>query len=359
MYGFSIYYLFVRNLCVCQAFIFSNHFCGETVVTKVSDINQSFCLRKKRRIKKGRLVFFALIVCALLLLVCWSLLNGLRVLVFKSMADVQTLKPGVVSQQSTVEGILIKQEYLITAPLKGTLKFSVADGQRIKGGATLATVSAPSMEAASGLQQYALKAPVSGVFSRHVDNFETILVPKSLGVVQLPTLDKIESNYKSVQEGPVDSGQSVAKVVDNLAPMYIYATVSETELNKIKKLNKSFVDLSWQGQDIEAKVDKIGYGNRPQIILSIRNYPDGLVHLRRTKFSVKTDVLEGLLVSDKSLVTRDGQTGLYLVWKGMVRWTPVEVAGRLQGQVAIKGKEIQPGLSYVTNPFLAREGDRI
>lgn len=289
----------------------------------------------------------------------WGLAGGIRGLIVKAAIDVETLQPGVISQPLTGEGLLIKQEYIISAPLKGTLKFTVADGERIKSGATLATLSASSMDSTTGVRQYAITAPVSGVLCRHIDGLETVLVPGAIDVVEIPSLDKIENNPAPVEAGPVDRGQPVAKIVDNLVPIRIYTVLPEVELNRIKGQKQAYLVLEWQGQSIEAKVDKILEGKQPAVLLSVQNYPDELVHQRKITFTITTGSLEGLLVNEQSLVVKEGKTGLFHVWKGIVRWTPVEVTGRLQGQAAIRGKDIQPGIRYINNPSFAREGDRL
>ncbi|AEG61514.1 HlyD family efflux transporter periplasmic adaptor subunit [Desulforamulus ruminis] len=314
--------------------------------------------KKNRKFKKSRF-FLGLIIIALCLYLLWGLVLGVRGLVLKAALRAENLYPQVVSQTISGEGLLIKQEYLVTAPLKGTLKFTIADGERVKSGSTLGVLTATSLESTSGVSEQAIKAPASGVFSRHIDGLETILLPSTLDVVELPSLDKIENEPQTMEAGPVDKGQALAKVVDNLAPIYVYAVLPESELKKMKEEEQTYLKLQWRSQALEAKVEKFIQGKQTEVLLSIKNYPDELVHQRRITFTTATGSLEGLLVDEESLVLKEGKTGLFQVWKGIVRWVPVTVEGRLKGKAAIQGPEIQPGIRYIVNPALAREGDRI
>lgn len=314
--------------------------------------------KRKLRIRKGRLIFAAIMIvlmCASL----WSISDILRSFIFSQIAEVDVLREGVAKQTQTVKGLLIKKEYLVVTPYKGTVKYSVADGHRVKGGTTIATVTVPNMENSAGTTNYAIKAPVSGVLSRHIDGWETVLVPDTLDVVKLPTLDKIESNDQPVTTGVVDKGQPVAKIIDNLTTLYVYATLNPAEIKKMQSQRLSFINVEWQNQPLEAKVQKVLSGSQPAIILAIENYPDELLDQRWVDFKLTTDTKEGLLIPETSLVRQKGQTGIFQVWKGIVRWVPVQVTGSLNGQVVITGKDIQPGIRYVVNPTLAREGDRL
>jgi len=314
--------------------------------------------RKVWVVNKGRLLFF-LFLCVIFLTLCWFLASGVKSFIFKQLITVDTLQPGVAEQDYAGQGILIKQEYLVNAPLKGTMKFSVPDGERVKAGTTFGVLMASDMESASGVRQYAVKAPVSGVVCSHIDGLETILLPGNLDVVEISALDKIKSNSPAGQTGLVENGQPVAKVIDNLAPVYIYGLFTEEDVKQIQRQKEPVFKIKWENQVIEARIDKVFPGEQPAVLFIVKNYPDEILHHRKINFHVTTAMLKGILVDERSLVQRDNQVGIYLVWKGFVRWVPVEITGRLRGQAAIQGKDIQPGIRYVVNPTFAREGDKL
>lgn len=314
--------------------------------------------RKIRVLNKGRLLLF-IIFCIVFLSASWFLASGVKTFIFKQLVEVQTLQPGVAAQDFAGHGILIKQEYLVNAPLKGSMKFSVSDGERVKAGTPLGTLAAASLESPSGVKEYAVKAPVSGVVCNHIDGLETILVPGNLDVVEISALDKIDDKDPAGQTGLVESGQPVAKVIDNLAPVNLYALFTEEEIKQIQLRKSAGFQVKWQNEVFKANIEKVYTGKQPAILFTVKNYPDELLHRRKINFHITVAMLEGILVDETSLVQRDQQTGLFLVWKGLVRWVPVKVTGRMDEKAAVQGKDIQPGILYVVNPTFAREGDKL
>lgn len=311
--------------------------------------------RRSRRIKIGRLFITTIFI----LIVGWLLVGGIKSLLFRSLVEVASLEPKIVTQDITTPGVLIKQEYLINAPLKGTVEYTLADGQRVKAGSAFGVVKTTSLQTTSGTTQTTLRASVGGVLCNHLDGLETILVPGNLDVVEIPALDKIEEKSPLQSSTTVENGQPVAKVIDNLAPIYFYGLLNQEAFKQIEKVKDNDVKLKWHEETIEAKVEKLISGQQPVAFFSIKQYPDEILHSRKVNLSVNVGSLEGILVDEASLVKKNNQVGLYLVWKGLVRWFPVEVTGKLRGQAAIKGENVQPGVSYIVNPRYAREGDKL
>lgn len=303
----------------------------------------------------GRLILFGLG----LLLLFWFLLS-LKGVIYRNIARVETLQTGQLTEQITVSALLIKQEYLINAPLKGYMNYSVSDGQRVKAGTSCGVLEAPSMDTISGLKQYAVTTPAGGVFCNHIDGWETILVPGHLDVVDMPPLDKIDNNRPMTTGGNVEKGAPIAKVIDNLTPIFLAGELEAENFNKLKQLKDAEIKLDWQDQLVRAKIDMLeNKGEKKAFVLVLKNYPDEILHFRIISFQIITGEIAGLLVREEALVSKDNKEGLYIIWKGLVRWVPVKIIKTLNGQAAIEGVDLQPGMSYVVNPRFVREGDRL
>ncbi|WP_459911121.1 HlyD family efflux transporter periplasmic adaptor subunit [Desulfotomaculum defluvii] len=315
--------------------------------------------KSKKRGSRKKLVIKVIFLCLGLLLLFWFLL-GLKGFIYRSFARIEALEPGQLTGKILAEAVLIKHEYLIHAPLKGVMKYSISDGQRAKGGTTLGILEAPSMDTISGLKQYAVNAPHGGMFCRHIDGLETILVPGNLDVVEIPPLDKINTGTDSPVGGNVEKGAPVAKVIDNLAPIFLAGELQTENFKQLQQLKDKELKLQWENQLVSAKVDKLlNEAEKKGFILVLKNYPDEILHHRKINFEIITGETEGLLIQEEALVSRDNKEGLYIIWKGLVRWVPVNINGRLDGQAAIEGTDIQPGISYVVNPRFVREGDKL
>ena len=311
--------------------------------------------RRPRKKLAVRIIF----LCLGLLLLFWFLLS-LKAVIYRNIARTETLQPGQLTEKITVSALLIKQEYLINAPLKGVMKYSVSDGQRVKAGTSLGVLEAPSMDTVSGLKQYAVTTPAGGMFCSHIDGLEAILIPGQLDVVEMPPLDKIDNNSPLTTGGNVEKGAPIGKVIDNLTPIFLAGELEAENFKQLQQLKDSELKLDWQNQRILAKVDKLeNKGEKKGFVLVLKNYPDEILHHRKIEFQIITGEITGLLIKEEALVSKDNKEGLYIIWKGLVRWVPVKIINRLYGQAAIEGADIQPGMSYVVNPRYVREGDKL
>lgn len=314
--------------------------------------------KKVRRIKIGRVIIVVLLFAILLFSLLWVAANGIRGIIVKYTANVDSLLPATISQQLNIEGVLIKKELLILAPYNGEVKFTITDGQRVKVGTIFADLTVNSMDATTGTIKHSIKSPASGVLCSHIDGLETVLDPGALDIIEIPTLDKIQKDGREMS-GLVEKGQPVAKVVDNLSPIYLHTVIPEGEVKRFEEQKQDTIYMKWQGHTIELRLHKVNTGSQPGVIFLVKKYPDNFIHKRQIEMQLTTENLEGLLVNEQSLVLKDGQEGIFQVWKGLVRWIPVEITGRLKDQVSVKGKDIEPGIRYVVNPTLVREGDRL
>ncbi|RYD06350.1 hypothetical protein N752_05505 [Desulforamulus aquiferis] len=151
----------------------------------------------------------------------------------------------------------------------------------------------------------------------------------------------------------------IAKIIDNLSPIYIHTVLPEEEVKKLEEKKDSTIGMEWQGQNIDLLLHKVNTGSQPGVIFVVKKYPDNLIHRRQVDIRLTTERLDGLLINEKAVVFQGEQAGIFIVWKGIVRWVPVEIAGRLKDQVSVKGTDIEPGIRYVGNPYLVRDGDRL
>ncbi|RYD06349.1 hypothetical protein N752_05500 [Desulforamulus aquiferis] len=162
--------------------------------------------KKIRRLKIGRLLLALLVLILLTAFLIWATVNGLRGIVIKYTADVQSFRPTTISEQVAIKGVLIKREHLITAPYNGSVSFAISDGQRVKAGSVFAVLTVNSLETSSGTIKHNLIVPASGVLSTHTDGLETVLVPEALDTIAIPALDQIpedgQESFGQVEKAP-------------------------------------------------------------------------------------------------------------------------------------------------------------
>ena len=274
-----------------------------------------------------------------------------------TVSNVQFLTRQEVTQVSPLEGVLLKNESVLRAPVNGKLHLTVADGERLEAGAIAAQVLA--VQEAAGGETYELSTPVAGIYCTHLDGLEQLLSPDNIDVLVVPKLEKIGD--KATAEGVrVEKGQPVLKLVDNLSPVYIYAETPKSNFPNLTADKPAWLQATWEELTLSIKPLKFtDKGDKWEGYYILSAFPDQLLHQRKIRLKITTRTLEGYLVPHRAVVDREGQPGIFLSVKKKAYWTPVTIEGELEGMLAVAGPELNEGSRYVNNPLLAREERRV
>ncbi|OAT81783.1 hypothetical protein A6M21_10310 [Desulfotomaculum copahuensis] len=294
------------------------------------------------------LVVFALLVLCLAGYFLWQ---ACRVRLIR----VEFLVPGSMRETAAVSAWLVKKETLLSAPAGGRLTLPVTDGERVRAGDTVAVIETP------GGARMEVRAPVAGIFSTGVDGLENTLKPEMLNALEMNKLEKLEQNRDRPVNGmTVEKGRPVGKVVDNLSPVLFWLQTPEKDYRTADMARGKSLSLLWQGNRLSGRiVESRQSGGCWQTVVSVTDYPDQLVHFRQVTVDLIKGDLSGFLVPAGALVVRGGRTGLFVLSRQTVRWTPVDVRGSLSGRAAVTGAGLNNATQIVVNPRWAREGDRI
>ncbi|WP_238455546.1 HlyD family efflux transporter periplasmic adaptor subunit [Desulfolucanica intricata] len=280
-------------------------------------------------------------------------------IVYKLM-DIKILVHGEIYGDIDLEGLLLKREKVIKAPVRGTVNYFINDGERIHLGAPVATIKTPDLNAAAAQANSVLYTPGAGVFCLHLDGYEEILSIDKLDVLQIPNLEKITSKAADTggvgQKGQADQvvterGQPIYKIVDNLSPILVKVQVSNRIIPEKFLKSGQRVHFFWEKHSLFGKiVDYRRQGLLWDILISLDEYPDDLIHHRKVQFSMSLQELSGLLIERKSIVVVDGRPGIYVLNKKDIEWAPVKFEGQVKNKVLISGKGIAVGTRYIHNP---------
>jgi len=306
---------------------------------------------KKRKRKPGNLFLKALTVTALLL--CAFFLT--RQFLAAAISDVQFLTSQEVGQTTPFDGILIKDEKVVRSPANGRLHFTEPDGRRLEVGAKAAEIEISAEQGAGG-STVDVNTDSAGILCTHLDGLENILSPENIGVLDLPSLEKIGG--KPAPEGTrAEKGQPIFKIIDNLSPVSIYGAIPKPALPDGYMDKPGWIQATWDNYNFKIKPANISdKGDRWEGFFLMSGYPEQIVHYRKVRLIVTTRQLKGLLVPHKAIVYRDGKPGVYLAVKKKAQWAPVKIEGELAGRVAVSGEGFIEGTRYVSNPVLSREG---
>ncbi|MDT3700294.1 MAG: HlyD family efflux transporter periplasmic adaptor subunit [Thermincola sp.] len=273
------------------------------------------------------------------------------------LAGAQQVKPGVIEIKVPAKGILVRDELVVNAPRNGVLRVLAQDGERVRVGAVLAQVVVPSLESKVGETVFNIVTPRAGVVSYHLDGLENVYSPKNLTELDLNKIDTIKSEARNFTPGSqVEEGQPVCKIVNNLVPINILA-VTDKVLDIPEKFAKSKINISLNDdrQVYQAALtEKAFRGKANQTLFSLENYDNSLMTAREQDFTVTTARYEGYIVPAGAIVQKEGQDGIYTIYKERVKWKEVKIEGSSQGQVVISG--VTPETRVIFNPEYVSEG---
>lgn len=304
---------------------------------------------KKRRRPKKQFKNFLLAALLLLLVIISS-----RLFLVSSVSELQILSHQTVSQTTTLDGILIKDEKVVMSPANGRLHLVESDGKRLEMGAKAAEIVASVQDI--GEVTFDIFTDSTGILCCHLDGLESVLSPSNIGITEMPDIDKISE--KPVSDGvKVEKGQPVFKIIDNLSPVSIYGAMPKSAFAGGYLDKPVTLRASWENMSFDIMPDVLNdAGDNLEGYYLLSDFPEQIIHHRKVNITVTTRVLEGLLVPDKAIVYRDHKPGIYLVTKKKAQWEPVEIEGELSGKVAVSGDGLSEGTRFVSNPVLIREG---
>ncbi|WP_418790539.1 HlyD family efflux transporter periplasmic adaptor subunit [Phosphitispora sp. TUW77] len=284
--------------------------------------------------------------------------NFVHALVVTRLARVETISRGVVQSTVPVQGILVRDEILVTAPQTGLLKVIAPEGERVRVGQVIAQVVAVSLDSHTGEKSFNITSPRAGIVSYHLDGLEEVYSWKNINELDLEKVQTIPAEVNHVLPGSqVEEGKPVFKIVNNLEPVFIIADTS-VKL-KSKDMEKGSIVLLLFGSDennvSRAVLSEKIFGASPdRMLLSLSNYTNSLLTPRTIEFQVITERYDGFYIPVGAIVRKEGKDGIFTVYKERVRWKDIEIKARVGDKAIIN--DVTADLKVVSNPQYVKEG---
>lgn len=287
--------------------------------------------------------------------------NFVHDLVVARLAKVEMVSRGIVQAAVPVQGILVRDEIPVTAPKAGLLKVIVPGGERVRVGQVVAQVVAVSLDSHSGEKVYNITAPRAGIVSYHLDGLEEVYSRKNIDELDLEKVQTLQAEVKQVLPGnQVEAGKPVFKIVNNLEPLFVITDVSDkVKLADMEKGSTVLLSLGSDEKDVSRAVlsEKNFGGSSDRLLLSLSSYANNMIAPRTVEFEVITERYEGFFIPAGAIVRKEGQDGIFTVYKERVRWKGIEIQGRIGDKVVING--VTADLKVVLNPQYVKEGFQI
>ncbi|KJS02846.1 MAG: hypothetical protein VR68_02270 [Peptococcaceae bacterium BRH_c4a] len=308
--------------------------------------------------KKGRIALSA--ARAALLLAGGFILYIMAVQVWHfattSLVKTGALTAGELKKLYMAEGVLIRNETVITSPADGELVLLLKPGERVRAGDNIAEVRTIGEDWGIPARSALIRATGTGVINLAVDGLEGVLNPAQTDILEVVKLNQVKTKgYAVVREGQrikCSKGQAVLKIVDNLSPLIIALQAPGGFPAGVMKKGES-ITMLWENQELTGSIAEnpvVSSTTGQWLVIRLHSYPANLMSIRSSSFELVGGKVSGCIVSAKSLVKKGGQEGLYIMTKQSIHWVPVKVEGAVNDSAAVSGEQIAPGVSYVLNP---------
>lgn len=263
----------------------------------------------------------------------------------------EVVRPAWAEKKTPATAWVVRKEKIITAPISGTIKPLINDGERVRVGDKVAVVEG-GLDSRGNPERLNISVDSSGYICFHPDGLEKILTPDNLDKVVPEQLLSRAVDAKPVTR--VSSGQPFAKIIDNLSPSFLYIPRREASEPSLALSQKVWYRISGQDRLEEAQVVRVS----PQAaVLKLLRWNGQLQEVRKADIELIFSRLYGILVPRSAMVEKDGAKGIYIVHEGKVKWKSIEIVGDWGEEIVIKG--LEPGTRIILNPGLVREGRRI
>ncbi len=353
----------------------------------------------RRQSTKRRMRPLGYIILLLVLLLLVSLGSSLVHQIKKNQVEFGSATYGRLEDVYETEAILLRHEYVVTAPAGGIFALSVAEGERVSANALLGYMDT-NPYSDSGTGKIAVYAPQAGIASTQLDGLEQALQPKHLKDMDIRTIPDIVENFDAsqpdedetaeaspaeaegedpvaaaaegetesgaepVQNGAEDglqgSGEPICKLIDNLAGVYVYFLLPTGTLEGGEeeilgsRLSLGFGEEKQESGRVQGFVeDEAGQ----HVLLSILGSDVALGERVQTVRYVVASY-SGYVIPASALVTNDaGETGVLIGQKQLATFFPVELVAQVGDLCAVEGIEATNRL--ILNPNRVKIGQRV
>lgn len=242
----------------------------------------------------------------------------------------EILSYGQLTVEQEVVCYIVRDETVYSAPASGNLKFKFEEGELIKKGSTVLSFDKDSAQeseeedplkdsdykelierlGSSMVEEISFAAASRGIFSTHVDGYEAVFTPDRLKDLTRRDVDGMSIQGMDVLRKHAIKGEPVYKITDSTV-WYMVFWVKKDESGKF--IEDASVTVKLSDGEVKATVDQLAVEeDQVKVILKTNRYYKSFASTRKTQATVLMIDQRGLLVSNSSLTTKDGATGVYI-----------------------------------------------
>ncbi|MBQ4339741.1 MAG: HlyD family efflux transporter periplasmic adaptor subunit [Firmicutes bacterium] len=199
-----------------------------------------------------------------------------------------------------VECYLVKNEKITYSNKSGTVSYAINEGTHVRKYTVVAKI---------GSDVYTSEQP--GLISYSADGYESYFTEDNIPNIKKEEAESISFSNQELGKNQVVSGDPLFKAVDD-KEWFVVFWIDKEDVNQYVKGNKVSVIID-DALEIKATINDIyDQENRYMVVLRTQEYFDKLAYTRKVKAEVVTVDQAGLFIQQKSIVTVDGQPGVYV-----------------------------------------------
>lgn len=306
---------------------------------------------KKQKPSREKLIYAFLIMVAVMLGV-HALFSFTHDFIAARLVRTVVSDEGVLEEAITASGVIVRDERLVSAPVTGTLRWVVVEGERLAVGRTVAVLTMSENTARE------VTTPAPGLVILHLDGLEGVLQPQSLAEVDVEPTRKLSLKTQEFTDGDlVQQGSILFKVVNNFH-WYFVAQLSPGDVTALDGSKSFLMRFSFMPvQEVWGKVEMIQKDDKPTVAFVMQDQIDGCFTERFAEADIIVRSTRGIVLPVSALVKRGDEIGVYTLEKSVVRYRAVDVLELSEKKVVIDG--LRKGLQVITNPKWVREGQTL
>jgi putative membrane fusion protein len=313
-------------------------------------------LRKKT---KGQIIRKKILIILLLVLAAGIMYHPIKNLAVSKLIQYGTAQWKVLEQSVVGEGVIIRDETIIPAPVGGVFEPLVSEGEKVAAGRIIGYIKTQGATEEGELTKVPVQAPKAGLVSFHPDGLEEVLKPNLLGDLDWDKVSALfQENRAPVAGFPkAEKGKPICKIVDNLLNPYLFIQCPQDTLAGVEKGQEMKVRLS---DKVATKtiIHEVKKSKEHNILLAeVFDAPDSDLESRFVPVQVISHVYEGVTILKEALVRINGEEGIYVPRKGICKWVKVEVKGCVGEEAVVSG--LDAGTEYIINSSLVCQGQRL
>lgn len=274
-----------------------------------------------------------------------SILGFVSFKLFTGYLPVEVIPVQYAEVEDTLEGefLILREEKAVTTAVRGRFKPVKPEGERVAKNTVigyLETLRGTSLEIKT---TQAVKAPCAGILSYDTDGLEDICDPAVWTQLDLSKLDQqmletTAQDNETTGTDIIEAGQSIFKIVDNLAPCYFYLAGTGAYPEKVQKGDNISLRLANNKEKLfkGTVIDLVRETGSFRLLLKVT---DGQIQEqgRQKKGELIVSRHKGIVLPEEVLLYRDNQYGVLRFQKGRACWQEVKRIAQFGGKVVLSG----------------------